>query len=70
MKQMRTEEEVLTSVSELLAKNPRATRNQIFKVCKIGLERFNNLVDRNLIALPPPQKPGHKWRNFKLRGSK
>jgi hypothetical protein len=66
MKQMRSDEEIISNVKELLAKNPRANRSQIFKVCKVGLERFNSLVERKLISLPPPEKSGKKWRNFQL----
>lgn len=70
MRQTRTDEEIVSSVNELLAKNPRANRKEIFKVCKVGLPRFNDLVERNLIKLPPPQKLGQHWRNFKVGGSK
>lgn len=63
---MRSDEEIINNVNELLAKNPRANRSQIFKVCKVGVERFQNLVDRKLISLPPPEKSGKKWRNFRI----
>lgn len=70
MKSIRTDEEIVNSVNELLAKNPTANRKQIFLVCKVGLPRFNSLVERNLIQLPPPQKLGQHWRNFKVGGSR
>lgn len=70
MAEIRSDEEVIKSVNELLAKNPNANRRQIFKACKVGFERFNSFVERKLISLPPPEKSGKKWRNFKVGGSR
>lgn len=58
MNQLLTDQEVIENIELFRAKHPKANRTQLLKAAKVGIERFNRMVDRKLIKLPPPDRTG------------
>lgn len=62
-----TDEQIIQSAMDYMAKYPNAGRNKVVMNTRGDTNRVRALVQANKIKLPPPQKTGDAWRNFTYR---
>ena len=67
MKLILTDEDIIQSAIDYMAKYPNAGRNKVVLNTRGDTNRIRALVKANKIKLPPPQKPGKAWaKHFKI----